>query len=673
MQTSVRLIALACSLPLLGLVHAAARDGAAAPTAAGPAAPRAWTAAGGTVTIRWNLDLARDLGMRIAATPQARALGPALGDRFQLDGASALRFNVRQGHVRGLRDGALRARGGYSVQLRDGRIGLDGFRLLPRRTGDGERLRFDLVGSDGTAWFHVDRVMHELLAHDTRLSVSTSDIRISARLARRLGHPEVAGWTIGEVRLDAPVTARGSGAMPLADAIRWHGEPAPGGGTYQNDLFMKTITAQYMRCAGCSGEDGSGDVVITPASTLRNNVNGGTVAATIPGDPRGTSRALHAASIPWYSKFSGEFAPYGNDQHPYLVWNMYRVNGDGSLEQIGRSGVKQAYLTTNDGCLDTNDHNPHVLGRGCEDTYSTSNNDFNNALSPRWEILPATGQWGRCGSTFDTNCDGVPNASPATDNFYERLIVGERQIAPSRNPGARWLFESWYLARQDIDIYNSMASVETTQQWSGSFWTVNYAAQRLGPAIDRWVAPAPARTRGTFGSGPVTPMRVTTSRSGPRGLPVIDGAEHSEELVVGNAHAKVAVRVVRIGPALWRYHYAVMNFDFAFAETSGAEPNLRIVSTRGFDGFELATAAATSAPAFRDGDRDPGNDWVATQAPGSIRWDNGPSPASSLGWGVLYSFSLTATVGPSFGVATLHAADAPVPASFQVRTLVPGA
>jgi len=38
------------------------------------------------------------------------------------------------------------------------------------------------------------------------------------------------------------------------------------------------------------------------------------------------------------------FPPHTNDQHPYLVWNFYRL-ADGRLEQIGVSGAKHAFLT----------------------------------------------------------------------------------------------------------------------------------------------------------------------------------------------------------------------------------------------------------------------------------------------------------------------------------------
>lgn len=671
MRTRTRLLTLACGLSLLGLAYAAQT---AQPARTAAPANRPWTAAGGTVTVRWNRELARDLGIRIAATGNAQRLGAAYGDRFTLDAASPLRFKVENGYFRGVASGQLRARGGYTLSLRDGSLALRDFRLVPRMAKAGQApQQFDLVGTDGTPWFHVDRLMHELADHDNTFAVRTSDIRISTQLARRLGQPEVAGWTIGEVQLAANVTAKGSGAMPLAPSIVWDGDPAPNGGTYQNDLFMKSITAQYMRCNGCSGENGSGDVAIAPSSTLRNNVNQGSISATVPGDPRGTSKALYAASIPWYSKFSGNFAPYNNDQHPYLIWNMYRVNLDGSFEQIGRSGVKQAFLTVNVGCLDANDHDAHVLGRGCEDTYSTSNNDNNNSLSPRWEILPYSGKWGRCGSTYDTNCDGVANASPATDSYYQRMLVKESQIAPSRNTGATFYFDSWYLARKDIDIYNSMATLRTTQSWTGSVWNISYTAQTLGPAIDRWVAPGTPRTRGVLGGNGSVPLRVLWNSNGGRGnIPTLEGAELNEELSVdGVGHAKVAVRAIKLGANQWRYHYAVMNFDVMFSTTTGAEPNLRITGNRGFESFALLSSATASAPVFRDGDLSAGNDWSFGQGSGAITWTNGGGAPTSLFWGTMYSFSIDSTAAPRYGIARLRS-DATSNQTYDVRTIVPG-
>src|SRR5690606_24638510 len=142
---------------------------------------------------------------------------------------------------------------------RDGSIDLDGFRLVPRKVAAGAEPEFDLVGADGVAWFHVDRVMHELLDDPAALTIGSSDIMISERLARRVGAPYAAGWPIGEVQLDATVQVRGSGgAQPLANNITWHGDAAPDGGIYQNDLFMRDTTLYYTRCRSCSGPAGSG-------------------------------------------------------------------------------------------------------------------------------------------------------------------------------------------------------------------------------------------------------------------------------------------------------------------------------------------------------------------------------------------------------------------------------
>ena len=130
----------------------------------------------------------------------------------------------------------------------------------------------------------------------------------------------------------------------------------------------------------------------------------------------------------------------------------------------------------------------------------------------------------------------------------------------------------------------------------------------------------------------------------------------------------------RLGGGLWRYHYAVMNLDFAFVLTQGAEPNLRIVGQQGFDGFEIATSVPGAAQdlVFRDGDLNAANNWQGTQENGKVRWSTGPgAPTNSLAWGMLYSFSLTSSGAPRLGTATLSAANVATPGSFTVRTIVP--
>jgi hypothetical protein len=620
-----------------------------------------WAAWGGTVGIRWNRELAGDIGLKIAE-PTSRLAGLSWREheRFDLRQAGSLEFRVSNGNLQAFVDGSLQARGGYVITTGDGRIDLTDFRLRPRADNP---LILDLVGADGKAWFYIDRLMYELADANQVLAVRTMDLRISAELANRIGHPDVADWAIADMEMTTEVLRQGAGVEPDGGgAYDWAGTPAtrpagepqpPPGAINEADLFMQTFTAQYSRCQGCTGTAATSQVVFTPSSTLKNNVNNGTAAATIPGDPLGTSAALWTADIPWYQKFSGNFDPYGNDQHPYLIWNMYRLNADGSIDQIGRSGAKHAFLTTNQGCASGHGTNSHVLGRQCSDTYGVGNNDSSSDLGPRSEIIPATNQWGRCGSIYDLNCDGVANSSGNTQ-YSQRLIVAESQINATSQPGATYLFESWYLAREDINIYNSMATKRIVPSWSGSVWNLGTGDQyRLGPAIDRWLDPA----------NPGANAR-------------------SVELVSGEGHAKAAVKATDLGNGSWRYDYVVMNFDFARAVTEGSEPNLRVIHNFGFDRFSIPTSAGVtiSGVSFSDGDMSAVNDWSSSVSSNAVTWTapvnptppaNVPPVLNALNWGTMFRFSFVANAGPGEFVADLHIAQSGDPQSLSVGLLGP--
>jgi len=619
--------AVALAMPLWATAQTA---GKTVSTAAAAQKAQHWQAYGGTVGIRWNRELAADLGLRIGEAQRRHAeLSWLEHETFDLRNAGSLDFDVHAGNVRAFVGGELQAQGGHVLDFAGGRIDLTAFRLVPRANQKpGTPPVLDLVGADGRAWFYVDRLMYGLVDNRTRLAVRTMDLRITPELAQRLGNPAVADWVVADMELLTDVQRQGTDlAEPMGYTPKWHGQAVPGvpGATYQADLFMTTFSAQYSRCNGCTGEGGNGQVVFTPSSTLRNNVNNGTAVAVVPGDPRGTSTALYTADIPWHEKFSGNFPPYNNDQHPYLIWNLYRINADGSMDQIGRSGVKHAFLTINTSCLE-DPFNSHILGRGCADVYSASNNDSNNSLGPRSEIIPATNQWGRCGSIYDTNCDGVPNSS-GNGSYDQRLVVRESQFSGAANAGATYLFESWYLARQDINIYNSMGTKRVTFTRSGTVWAVGGNDQyKLGPAIDRWVDPAAP------GPGAATVQLTTTE---------------------GNT--KVAVKVFDLGGGRWRYDYAVMNLDFARAATSGAEPNLRVLSNRGFNGFMVPGGAATITDlSFSDGDLDPANNWTASINGGNVYW---LAPTGrSLDWGTMYRFSFIANRAPTRGAFQLSIA-----------------
>jgi hypothetical protein len=617
------------SIAALGLAVAMALCGLSGHVLAAPAkAEKAqqWSVAGGTVSMRWNRELASDIGLVLgAASKRQPQLNWDEHEVFELRREGSLEFDVRNGNLRGFLGGSLQADGGYVVDTQAGRIDLTDFRLVPRR---GSAVILDVVSSDGKAWFYVDRLMYELIQNKQRLSVRTMDLIITEELARRLGQPEIAGWAIAEVGMTANVLRQGEDPFPLAASNKWHGLPVPGqpGATYQADLFMKSFFMQYMRCNGCTGVGGNGSVVFAPSSTLRNNINNGTIQATIPGDPLGTSAALYTADIPWHQMFTGNFAPYNNDQHPYLIWNMYRLNADGSIDQIGRSGVKHGFLTLNTSCLE-NPGNSHILGRGCEDVYSTGNNDSNNSLGPRTEIIPNTNQWGRCGSIYDTNCDGVSNTS-GNGVFDQRMVVNESQFSGPGQVGATYLFESWYLARQDINIYNSMGTVQAGFTRNATTWSVtgnnNY---KLGPAIDRWV-------------DPVNP--------GPNARNV--------ELVTPEGRLKVAVKATSLGGGLWRYDYAAMNMDFSRPWTEGAEPNLRVNRALGFDNFGVPVGTSTVTNlVFSDGDLVASNNWSPVIRDGRLTWW-ASSRTNALNWGTMFRFSFTINQAPAEDSVTLHIA-----------------
>lgn len=614
---------------------------------------------GGTLTARWNDDLLRDLRM-----PRADSSGDTT--RFAIGKSGRFEADVSGGTVLGLAGGSISLTGGTRFTLQDGALDWSSLRAIARH---GKDTRIDFISPDGSVAFYADRLMWELLDEGRTFHIRSADLRIGEGLARRLGNPEAANLAVAELKASAPIADRAAGyTLPKAAGDpNWPGEQVPGqaaGTKYLADVFMAGFTGQYSRCrqnAGggtCDGPNTAtdGDVVFTPSSTLANNRNNGSAVATIGGDPLGTSTALFTADVPWYQKFTSSpnnplfNYPYLlNDQHPFLVWNLYRLDSaTGTITQIGRSGVKHAFLTTNvgSGC-DTSNGN-HVLGRQCGDTYGTGNNDSSSDLGPRSEIIPATGQWGRCGSIYDTNCDGTANASP-NGAYDQRMIVKESQITATA--GVTWLFESWYLIRDDINIYNTMGTVPWAATF-GSSWSSPTGTQspfRLGPAIDRWVA-----------AGTSTPTARNVELAAPEG------------------HVKVAVQAIDQGGS-WRYEYAVMNFDFARAATTGKEDDhtLRVLRNNGFNSFSLPLTAGASVSAlqFSDGDVNAANDWTATVLPDRIVW-TAPNDASSLNWAAMYRFSFTSNAAPLTAAARLGVTEPGTPSQYEVAnllTLTPGA
>jgi len=625
------------------------------------ASAQSWSAWGGQLGVRWNRDLLSNLGVTVANAPTGKLSTQdfRLHEWFALRESAGLQFTVSNAALRKFTGGSVQMRGGFVLNLRDGsRIDLRDLTLRAR--ADGSNI-LDIVSGDGKVWMYSDSLMFQLSNNDRELAVKSANIRMSAALANRIGVPEAAGWNLGDIAMNTQIFVQGDDLAPnrVCNPYPWPDVAVPGvpGAVYKADLFMQATQYDPTGCQSCDGPGGTDGIAsVAPNSTLRNNVNDGTAQQTISNDPLGTSSALYTANVAWYSMFSGINDPYGNDQHPFLIWNMYRTNADGSFEQIGRSGVKHAFLTINAGCLDSC-NNFDSLGRGCGDTYGSGNNDSPGDMGPRSEIVPASGIWGRCGSIWDSTCTGTQHSN-GNNSWTQRMQVHESKIDPAANPGATYMMESWYIARDDINIYNSMATITGIPHYASNQWSLNSQANyKLGPAIDRWVSPtAPA----------------------PNSL---NSEVHSNE-----GHPKVAVKAVDLGNGSWRYDYAVENLDYARAVIQAPEngPDPRVVSNKGFDSFSVPIPAGStvSATTFRNGSVDGSGAWTAAVGSNSVTWTAGGTP--TLDWGSMYTFSITVDASPlasgrpqasprGNGAVTLHVAQSGSPAAYVVRSLVPTA
>lgn len=623
-----------------------------------------WQAWGGHADWRFNTDVLAAMGLALdsvtAATADAR---PAAGHayrrlRFASRNTGALDFRAHGARPDSLMDGRLDSSGGFILRWTKGQADLRGLVFKPYAGGADEPFMLQVIDSQGRVAFLVDHAHYSMASARNRLFLRDMNVRLAPQLARRMGRPEWAGRTLGSLDLETVVARRESLHSATAEecSAPWPTEAAPGQVT-NIALYQKgTDRIQMMRChlanggqpelgADCPVTGSDGLVVIAPDSSLIN---------------------VGDTAVPWYRKFNANQVnqdgepqpPYDNDQHPFLVWNLYRIDADGGITQIGRSGVKHAFWAANHGCSCTTT-NYHVIFPQCRDTYSVSNNDDSLQLAPRSEMIPAQGIWGRCGSVYDRDCDGhwdhdandhpVPGAA---NDFDLRLVASEADLLPVLNPGARYFFEYWYLVRDDEDIHDTMGYREVSPGRTAggdglADWSFPAQPLQPGPAINAWVDPAASVSNAA-----------------------------SEELDTDEGHVRVAIRVEPLPDGRWRYRYAVMNLDFARAvidPTHASEPNLKVLSNAGFDGFAVPLPADVAAADtdFADADRDAGNAWTQATSGSQVAWQ---APiGNTLDWGNLYAFSFVATTPPGPASVELHVANSQngLPASYAVDLLAP--
>ena len=81
-----------------------------------------------------------------------------------------------------------------------------------------------------------------------------------------------------------------------------------------------------------------------------------------------------------------------NNQHPVIGGNIYRVDGEGLMSQIGMSWLKHSFCAVNEFSCGACQTTPcSTLGVGCADTYGTFLNGEQSGLGPRTDVNASTG------------------------------------------------------------------------------------------------------------------------------------------------------------------------------------------------------------------------------------------------------------------------------------------
>lgn len=602
-----------------------------------------WLVHGGNVLLRFNVDRLSGQGITLAPGAHNKDANPDFADyiEFPIYYGDGLRLAAANGNFQRFTGGKVVVDGGFKLHTTAGKT-FD-YSRFELRADPENAMRLLLVGADGKAWFYINHVMYKFVDDHSGFFIRSADVNATAAFAERVGAANLTDAYVGEIKMLTSVIKHPDtfhGVKAVAGGPNFHGTNG-----YQADVLLTSYTMSFMRCRtstgtnGCNGVGGDdGEVVFAPSSTLRN------------------SNKANTADVSWYQKFSSSPYSYpypGNDQHPYLIWGLYRVN-DGQLEQIAASGVKHAFLTTNIGCASP--YGNHILSPDCSDTYGTGNNDAVGDLGPRNELIPATGRWGRCFSIFDTNCDGVAN-NVGTSQYQNRMSVRESQLELA---GSTFYTDSWYVVQDDIDIYNTMGHRLTTLTPGANSWSVaSQGTFTPGPVINTWVDPT---------ANPTQNVALDT----PEG------------------HARVAVKVKTLAncPAgsglsgtCYRYDYAVHNFDIARAVLNTSAPanaqnNLQVISNKGFVSVSLPHGVERTlyldTGNFADIDINAGNSWTAVLGASDVSWT---APAGNeLNWGQLYRFSVVTDVAPNSADTrpiALGIQGGTGPSSYQVNIMVP--
>jgi hypothetical protein len=570
-------------------------------------------AAGTDARSRWRFDATLLAGFEIEIEPAVEVL--------ELAAVAPSGFTVlaRGRDFEGLAGGSIRHADGFTLRRRGATVVIGGIEIRP-----GARPRsLALVDGAGAPLFAGERMHFDYDPAARRVRLSKIDLELTPELAARLGAPALTGVVLGRLELEAsalPVEGAAAAGEICSDPV-WDGAV--------NVRLSGLSAVQQVAREG-------GRVAVSLATELEN-----------PG----------AADVPWRRKFSGAWPPHGNDQHPYLVWALYRIaatgEGEGgptAIQMLGRSALKHAFFATNADCSCPGDQilwaplgGPTHDTAPCTDTYGTGSNNDPNALGPRDELEAHSGLWTSTGSFFDQDGDGVcdwdrtsgidTNGDDCDDltfssPFDRRLAVAESELAVT---GATYYVDAWYVVRGDVDIFDTMG------------W------RRIAPSCDAGGCTFALETALAAGS----PLDAWVPRAAPP-----PGTAH-ERIDAGFGHLSLAARTTDLGGGWFRYEYALANHDLDRKVRSFRVP--------------LPPGAAVTNAGFSGVDGEAAPDWSATVAADAVAFD-APAPAetTALDWGTLFAFRLDADVAPASGSVDLGALEQNPGLELAGPTLTPG-
>jgi hypothetical protein len=619
-------ILLAAVLGMLSLGSAAANE---APAELDSTA--LWSTWSGQGEMELRGDFLKDFGVEVVVG-DARAAERTLQD-VAIRNLGSLELYAPAGNFVRFTDGRLDLATDYSLSAGGSSVSLRNLVAVPTIDPTNGHPALRLLDGSGTHLFTMTHLHVMAKPERELLQVHNADLIATAALAERLGVDVLENMPVGMVWLDLnlhiPPGANTTGRLldEPDRGLSCTGRPFWPQEDPANRVDVGLINIGTVAYQG--RQPGTNRIKVAPSATLKS---------------------LGFGDAVWIPKFSSNgLWPYTpEDQHPYLVWNMYRI-ADGRIEQLGTSGVKHAFLTINFNCT-INCGSGNVLWPGCEDVYSSGTNDSNTNQGPRYDINPDTGLFFSTGSFFDPNSTG--SQQNFSSNYENRLMVDETELS---TPGAEYFLDSWYVVLHDIDIWNSMGYHPISPTPSGGGWTFNPGAFNVGPVIDQWVSEGTTDPFETHVS-----IRIKNNDA---------GATYPDNMPQG--HLRVLSKVTEVAPGRWRYNYAIQNYDFK----RGID-QVRIplpASGQLFDTYfgapEVDGHQVEAWAVQRDG-----GELVFTAPPPTPQAPPAPPASNALTWFSLFNFEFETDVAPIDGGAPLNmrAAEAGSPNELSANVVAPG-